>query len=445
MPFLILSAILLVLAFWFIGSTFSVVLLVIAQLLLLIMEVKKGQASGAGAFVFMSFLFFGIRPLYIIIESDYTLFHSLFLVDADLHSIGYAMCLAALGLWVFSLAVYLFPRVHKKWLLKRKFFAAQQYNGRTIISAVKLWLIVLLQIGSLPLIIIVARLGPSLYAAGAGAYAYDLPVPLQAIHVFSVVAMTRNFLARRSAVSIIILISSVTLLLVFTWFMREVSIFRGYYLSGLIIAFIAVIQQLRGRVGYRLLILAIVFAQPSFAKLGDNRRLTNNELLTTVFSFGVEGQSPLAPYWDFYDSNGDMNIFDTFLAASKSEPSFFPYIWSWLYAPLHFIPRQIWPDKPYRGVTQDVSFMNGAPYAPGIIGFFLLDGGPAWMLLSMFGLGYSLTWLDIFVLTMKPSILQASLIGIVVVNGMFLTRFFYGSISPSLFMPLFHVLLSIDG
>jgi len=129
-------------------------------------------------------------------------------------------------------------------------------------------------------------------------------------------------------------------------------------------------------------------------------------------------------YWQFYDSRGDMNIFDTFLAAKRAEPAFYPYVWSWAYVPLHFIPRAFWKGKPERGVTQDLRFMRDAPYCPGIVGFFLLDGGLLWMLGSMAVLGLLLATLDIWVFTLPRGYVQYCLIGVVTVNAMFLTRFF---------------------
>ncbi len=46
------------------------------------------------------------------------------------------------------------------------------------------------------------------------------------------------------------------------------------------------------------------------------------------------------------------------------------------------------------------------------------------MLLSMGVLGYLLSWMDWYVLTMRPGYLQSCLIGIFTINAMFLTRFF---------------------
>ena len=79
----------------------------------------------------------------------------------------------------------------------------------------------------------------------------------------------------------------------------------------------------------------------------------------------------------------------------------------------------------------DVACTKGLPTSPGIAGFFLLDGGLVWMLLSMTLLGYLVSWLDWYILTMRAGYLQACLIGIVTINGMFLSRvflwqYFYG-------------------
>jgi hypothetical protein len=68
--------------------------------------------------------------------------------------------------------------------------------------------------------------------------------------------------------------------------------------------------------------------------------------------------------------------------------------------------------------------MYGAPYSPGIAGFFLLDGGALWMVACMLALGYLLAWGDLRVLVMPPGHLRSCLIAILAVNAMFLTRFY---------------------
>jgi hypothetical protein len=221
------------------------------------------------------------------------------------------------------------------------------------------------------------------------------------------------------------LIISSVLFLAFTWLMRDVSSFRGFYLTGIMIVGIGVLMRLKGRVGFVWLILPIILFQPLFQYLGAQRGMSNEDmaqvgLVEEVLQDRTLGQA----YWEFYDSKGDMNIFDTFVAAYKYEPSFYPYAWSWLYVPLHFVPRALWKGKPVRGITMDANFTRGAPTSPGIAGFFLLDGGLFWMLLSMGLLGYLLSWMDWYVLTMRPGYLQSCLIGIFTINAMFLSRFF---------------------
>jgi hypothetical protein len=286
-------------------------------------------------------------------------------------------------------------------------------------------LLLIVQIGSLPIMLSLAAAGRSLYGSGSGAYIYDLPVPLQAFHVFAVVVMVSNYTAKRTGAAIALLAMSAVLFLYFTWLMREVSMFRGSYVTGVMIAGIAVLQQLKGRVGYAWLILPIVAAQPFFAQLGETRNLRNEDLSEEGVSLDVnEDKGVLEAYWQVYNAHGDMNIFDTFVAAKQNEPRFRPYLWSWIYVPLHIIPRALWPGKPERGVTQDISYNRGAPLSPGIVGFFMRDGGLLWMLGSMFLLGYLIALLDWYIQTMPRGYLRCCLISITVINAMYLTRFY---------------------
>ena len=73
MPFFAFSAILLLIAYPMVGSAAAVWVLACSQLVVLVRELRTGQVTGAGAFIFMSLLFFSGRPIYILIERDYRL------------------------------------------------------------------------------------------------------------------------------------------------------------------------------------------------------------------------------------------------------------------------------------------------------------------------------------------------------------------------------------
>ncbi|MFM8657627.1 MAG: hypothetical protein ACKOD5_10930, partial [Chthoniobacterales bacterium] len=269
------------------------------------------------------------------------------------------------------------------------------------------------------------KVGRGLYHAGGGAFLYDLPVPMQAVHIFGLVVMLERWMRLKSVGDTAKLIVSGLMFLYFTWLMREVSFFRGFYITGVMVAGIAVLMRLKGRVGYTWLIIPIVGLQPFFQYLGGDRYKKNTELAESGMIEEVFGDRSLGEaYWKFYDSLGDMNIFDTFVAARMYEPKFYPYVWSWVYVPLHLVPRAIWKSKPEKGVTQDMGYTKGAPTSPGIAGFFLADGGLIWMLLCMVVLGYLVSLLDWTILTMRPGYLQCCLIAIVTLNDIFLTRFF---------------------
>jgi hypothetical protein len=424
MSFICAAVFLLLVAYPLVGTAASVWLLVGSQLLLLLGEMRRGQVTGAGAFIFMSFLFFGVRPVYMLLEKDYTLFTRLFLLPVGLNEVTSALWWASAALFFFAVGAIAFPRLHVSWLRRRRLVNSAEWV-RPLVSQKMCAVLMAFQVMTLPVMLYLARGGRSLYGSPFGAYAYDLPVPLQAVHIMTVVVLFERFLRRKSPATIAMLSASVALFLVFTWLMRDVSLFRGFYVAGVMIAGIALLQRWKGRVGYAWLILPVVLLQPFFQYLGQTRGAQNEELAEVGIVDAVfEDQTVGEAYWRFYSHRGDMNIFDTFVMAKETEPAFRPYVWSWLYVPLHFIPRALWTSKPLKGITMDMNFTRGAPYSPGIAGMFLRDGGLLWMLLSMFVLGYLISWLDWYVLTMPRGYLQYCLIGIVTVNAMFLTRFF---------------------
>lgn len=430
MIFLSASAFLLLAALPFIGTTEALWILFASQLALLGGQIARRQVNGVGGFVFLSVLFFGMRPFYLLFERDTDLLQK-YLLRADVTEIGTIMWWGALALWCFCLGATLMPVLMRGYLARRRAVNVL-HAARPFVSNATALKLLIAQALTLPIMVILSRAGRSMYGSALGAYAYDLPVPLQAIHVFAVVVILERSLRSKNGSAIVLLVVSAIMFLSFTWLMRDVSSFRGFYLAGVMIVGIAVLMRVKSRVGYAWLILPIVLLQPLFGYLGAQRGLTNEELAQSdIVEEVLKGRTLVQTYWEFYDSGCDMNIFDTFIAAYKYEPRWYPYAWSWLYVPLHFVPRAFWEGKPKRGITMDVACTKGLPTSPGIAGFFLLDGGLWWMLLSMALLGYLVSWLDWYILTMRPGYLQCCLIGIVTVNGMFLSRvflwqYFYG-------------------
>lgn len=424
MPFLILSAVLIFAAYALIGSTTVLWVLAASQLALLVGQIIRRQVTGAGAFVFMSFLFFGMRPLYILIENDRYLFNDIYRIRVDTTELGDSMWWASLALWVFAAAAYAAPKMCARYLRRRRVRNAA-ITVRPEVSGKLVTLLIGLQLATLPVMLALAVFGRTLYRSALGAYAYDFPVLMQSVHIFALVVLLERWLRRKTTTNLLVLCFSGFLFLDFTWLMREVSIFRGFYLTGVMIAGIALVQRFKGRAGYAWLLIPIIGLQPFFQYLGADRGKANKDMAQTSLVDRIfENQTVAEAYWNFYGGTGDMNIFDTFVAAKKSEPAFRPYLWSWFYVPLHFVPRAIWEGKPKKGITQDMAFTNKAPTSPGIAGFFLLDGGLIWMLSSMALLGFLISMLDWYILTMPRGYLQAALIGIVTINAMFLTRVF---------------------
>ncbi|MEM0966358.1 MAG: hypothetical protein AAGJ81_09450 [Verrucomicrobiota bacterium] len=405
------------------SSALSVYLLTGCQLVLLLNHVRSGQVTGTGAFLFMSFLFFGVRAIYIVSENDYFLFERLFRIQVDLAEVNEGVLWATIAMIAFWLGSA-FIRHSKQFEFQKR--AQQADRLDFIVTSGMARALIAFQVLSIPVIMYLAGAGRNLYGSAFGAYAYDLPVPLQSIHILAILAVLERYRYQRHPNQLFTLALSGILFLIFTWYMREVSVFRGFYIAGVMIAGLAVVMRLKGRVSYLWLILPIVLLQPIFRTLGEVRHFDNDTLREFKLidnTFGDLGIT--ATYWGFYDGRGDMNILDTFVAARASEPSVTPFALSWLYAPVHFIPRFLWSSKPERGILQDLSFTNGAPYSPGIAGFFWLDGGSDyWMVLCMLILGLLVGYLDGRVLSMKDGYLKYAFLAILAVNCMFLTRFF---------------------
>jgi len=426
MPFIFLSFVLLLLSYPMIGSAAAVWLCAFSQLVLFVGEMRKGQVTGSGAFLFMSFLFFGMRPIYLVLESDYSLFTRIFLIQPDMELITSATWWATLAAVMFALGVQC--QLKSQVAFWRKRLHRNSLGAmRPVVKSSMVGFLVVLQFATLPLMYSLARsAGRTLYGNTMGAYAYDVPVPMQAIHIFAIVVLFEAYLRKKSPGSVLMLVVSSVAFLTFTWLMRDVSNFRGFYLTGVMVAGIAVLTRIKPRVSYVWLIVPILVAQPFFKYLGEQRGLKNEQIAEVEMTEAIfKDEGLLMAYWRFYQAKGgDMNIFDTFAAATKSQPAYYPYALSWLYVPFHWVPRFLWQDKPRRGILIDMNFTHGAPLSPGLAGFFLLDGGLAWMLLSMLVLGYLISLVDCYVRTMRRGYLQSCLLGIVVINAMFLTRFF---------------------
>lgn len=422
MKFFFVAFALLLSALCFISSSLAVYILFLAQGVVLFSFIKEGRLSGAGGFVFMSFLFFAVRPLYILREGDFDLFLTLFRLSVDTVDLAWAMWWATAALLCFRLGSLLPLRLdRKRWMKRAQSVVVDNaiQQGRFLRVAV----LILIQIITAGLMMMVGGSGFGLYESLFGAYAYELPIVLQAAHIFSVIYTARLTFAKNGLVYFPVLVVSVLLFGFFTWEMRSVSLFRGFYLTGVMICGISALAAFKKRVGYAWLIVPILVLLPFFRILGEIRFTEKQSVISTVTE-EISKRDIAKAYWTFFDSDGDMNIFDSFVAATKSEPAYRPYALSWLYVPLHFVPRSLWPSKPEKGLLVDVSYSMGAPYWPGIAGLFWLDGGYLWMLLSMGLLGYIIRWLDHFVETMPRSSFKFCIYGVLVINGMFLSRFF---------------------
>lgn len=409
-------------------------MLFLAQLLLFWRFLSDGFLSTAGCFVYMFLLFFLVRPLYLFIHDDFALFGELFSISVSEAQLFSHLGWATLGLCFFVLGSELI----------RSSFWSRLNDGEgderaatlrlPVVSVGFTQFLLFCQVLSIGFIVYLNRGGGGLYGGPLGAYIYDFPMLLQAGHIFTLIVITERLQQRTPGPWKVFFVISGVLFLFYTAEMRHVSMFRGFYITGIMAAGIAWLFCRKGRVGYGWIVFPITFLLPFFGMLG-NLRYQENDVVAERIGNSVSDLVNPKSYWDFFDSSGDMNIYDSYVAAAEFKPDNHPYFLSWLYVPVHFVPRALWKAKPEKGLLIDHDFTRGAPYSPGINGYFVLQGGKMWMLFCMFLLGGVVTYADYRVFALPFSYFKVCVYAILVINGLYLTRFLlYQSFYQVLYM-----------
>jgi hypothetical protein len=379
---------------------------------------RRRLLTSLSAFFTLYILMFGIRPLYILFKTDRSVLNDLMGYVDFLPLVSSGMFT---GLSAFIAIAIGYALARSKWPPKRNFLPLHPPNSLSYPIPKKSCVLTLLFYQVLGVMLLLAMRGPasgSVYSAAGGAYAYLLPQSLQAAQIYILVLLFCN--RARSSFFRYSYYAALVFFALFTFFMKDISIFRGFYVTGAIGMLIALQYARRGRVDYWLLVLPTFFFLPAFQALGSSR----SDFAGESFGFAFEAVKSFSPesWWAFFDGRGDMNVFDTFVAASNSTPRFRPFFMAWYYAFLHFIPRGWWPDKPEFGMLVDLSFTQGRPYHPGLVGFYLLDGGLLWMFLSCFLTGFLLYALDSLINRQSPGYFKIALYGVVIINSMYAAR-----------------------
>ena len=100
----ILSIIFLLISFPIKEITYPSIFFSLGSILFLFLdELRTKNISGTGSFIFGSFLFFFIRPIYILLEKDYVLFQNYFYVSNFNYLIGPSSWWASAGILAFKI------------------------------------------------------------------------------------------------------------------------------------------------------------------------------------------------------------------------------------------------------------------------------------------------------------------------------------------------------
>lgn len=223
------------------------------------------------------------------------------------------------------------------------------------------------------------------------AYVYMLPL----ISYSVCLALYGGVLATARDGKLMWVVVLLAMFLVISYFGRTISTFRIY---GITLPVLIVGYHLAQRSRLLFCVIGMLMVFPLITHLGRNRTVANEELasaITSTLSSETEGglvNFLMAPY---LATGGDFTTVDIFASALKEKPQFHPWGLSWIYALVHFIPRQIWPSKPEGGILYDTSFSQvnqggnvvSVPYTPGVVGDAYLEGDWPFVLLIglMFG------------------------------------------------------------
>lgn len=403
------------------------------------MQRSRGNRSIScvGAFTFSYLLFFVARPLFLVLNDDKALFAFPLAVNVSFEHIYKSLLWAAAALVAFLAGAS---------LVKARDLQAPGnpsgmdekagFSGKPAVSSSVITKLLLLQLISTVVLFLIGGRGRStLTEQYTSAYIYFLPSVVQSIHIIAVmVILDRQRQQGLGQQFTFPFLASAALLLVYTYYMRNVSAFRGYYMTGLIAAFLSSLMCLRGRAGYLWIVIPMLFLLPIVSQLGAMRTLSNQQIRTYIDQNEV-ALFGLSKVWTTFSSSGDFNIFDTFIAANHSDPKSHPYILQWLYTLVHWVPRAFWESKPKGGLMIDTDFLNKAPFTPGVSGLFYLEGGYVWMLVCMIVLGIILARMDSYQFQMKDSFYKFCFYGIMVTNSIFAPRVvLYQSVYQTLYM-----------
>jgi hypothetical protein len=253
----------------------------------------------------------------------------------------------------------------------------------------------------------------AIYETSDSAYIYLLPTLAHGFDLYFFTHIFSRWWGNRTAGGSVAVLVWFGLTIFHAYLLSNMSPFRGYYLAGLAACAIAFLLIIRHRVSWWFLV-GIFAIYPLFKSLGSARAMTNSEMIAEVVLQPTQA----------YTSDGlkqafgqytDLNMLDTLTASLAWEHNRRPYLLSFFYPLVHWIPRSWWKSKPTGGVLADLGYVYSSelkrevPYSPGIIGFLNDDGGKIYMIGAMFLLGIFMRGWELFVLRLQTYEMQIAI------------------------------------
>jgi len=386
------------------------------------------QLRCLGAFHFVYQGFFLMRPLYIVLESEHKKVGSItgggYMSDEILF---YSVLYSSLGLTFFHLGTLIYglfiqgngiKGIKEVTLIRYQSYRVYKKGMVFLLVSELILLVVVIYVDHL-----VGDRSLTSFLTFSSAYVYMLPVVGSGISTSITVLVS---CAKNTSMGVKFLFFAFHIL--YQLVIQDFSQFRINYMSGVIIAGLSTFYAFKRRqVSGVLLFSTVILLLPIVRFMGsatvDSISFRSGEFLSAASE--LLNTVSLKDYWNFFDIRGDLNIFDMFASGIQSVEVFHPdksYVMPWLYVLVHWVPRQIWPEKPSQGIFFNQDFMNGLPFSPGIVGAFFLEGGFLWMLLCMFSLGLIISHIDSYILKIRGLEKKAYFYAVAIVMTSFLVR-----------------------
>lgn len=374
-------------------------------------------------FVASTCFVFVTRAAFIAWNNDFSLVETFGLRDS------YRQIVNAMGYVVFTTAAFIAGGATMerriRGAVERRFIRGFPRRIRMNMSQLFIYAQIALSIPLIPLAFAADR--NAIFDMSSSAYVYMLPTLIHGFDLYWFVHAFGQWWRTRDPVRLVLLIITIALIIGHAFLLSNLTFFRAYYLIGIFCCAVAALNIVFRRIPV-VIFVSLILIYPMFKFIGVDRTLNSRELIELVARNPAGGYSSEG-LLSAFGSGTDLNMIDTFAASLAWPHSYRPYLLTFPYILVHWIPRSWWPTKPQDGVLGDMGYLYlvrlgvRAPFSPGLIGILNDDGGQAYMIAVMFAIGWFMRRWQWWTLRVESHDLYISICAALMLTSLVLVRY----------------------